>query len=95
MSKLNNLTTDDLEHISEFISTQVNEYLFEKISIKEIIDLDIHVENSYENEQLDVDVSVDLELDDLSKVNEDDIIQDAIDYALENLDLFLDENYRQ
>lgn len=95
MSKLNNLTTDDLEQISEFISTQVNEYLFEKISIKEIIDFDIHVENSYENEQLDVDVSVDLELDDLSNVNEDDIIQDAIDYALENLDLFLDENYRQ
>jgi hypothetical protein len=91
MSKLIDLNQEDLVVISNFISSSVHDFIFKHCSKKEITDLDIHVELSYDDE-LDIDISIDLSFDNLTK-NKSNIANDAIDFALNELDSFLNNNY--
>lgn len=92
MNKLKNLSQEDLNQISDFISSTAQNYILQQVSGKEITDLDIQVELSYK-EELEVDVTIDLLMDDLS-IDRPEIASEAIDYALDQLETLLDENYR-
>lgn len=92
MNKLKNLSQEDLNQISDFISSTAQNYILQQVSGKEITDLDIQVELSYK-EELEVDVTIDLLMDDLS-IDRPEIATEAIDYALDQLETLLDENYR-
>lgn len=91
MSKLKNLSREDLVVISDFVSSSAYNFILKYCSKKEINDLDIQVELSYDDE-LDVDILIDLSFDDLTK-SKSNIANDAIDFTLKELDLFLNNNY--
>lgn len=86
------MSQEDLNQISDFISSTAQNYILQQVSGKEITDLDIQVELSYK-EELEVDVTIDLLMDDLS-IDRPEIATEAIDYALDQLETLLDENYR-
>lgn len=86
------MSQDDLNQISDFLSSSAQNFILQRISRKEINDLDINVQLSYKDE-LDVDITVDLSLDDLSTSNLD-IADEAIEYSLDILETYLDENFR-
>lgn len=86
------MSQEDLNQISDFISSTAQNYILQQVSGKEITDLDIQVELSYK-EELEVDVTIDLLMDDLS-IDRPEIATEAIDYALDQLEILLDENYR-
>lgn len=86
------MSQEDLNQISDFISSTAQNYILQQVSGKEITDLDIQVELSYK-EELEVDVTIDLLMDDLS-IDRPEIASEAIDYALDQLETLLDENYR-
>lgn len=81
------LTDQDLEKTSEIAVTTAENFIFSKVSKKEIIDLDIKVELNYED-VLDVDVLIDIIFDDLSTADPS-IADDAANYAIEQVELFL------
>lgn len=91
MSELKNLSNEDLIVISDFVSSSAHNFILKHCSKKEIIDLDIQVELSYDKE-LDVDILINLSFDDLVD-DKSSIANDAIDFALNELNLFLN-NYR-
>ena len=91
MSKLKNLSREDLVIISDFVSSSAYNFILKYCSKKEINDLDIQVELSYDDE-LDVDILIDLSFDNLTK-SKSNIANDAIDFTLKELDLFLNNNY--
>jgi hypothetical protein len=91
-NKLKNLTQEDLNQISDFISSSAQNFISQKVSQKEINDLDIKVELSYD-EKLEVDITIDLSLDDLSSASPD-IVDEAIEHSFEVLEPFLDLNFR-
>jgi len=41
-----------------------------------------------------VDITVDIDLDELSAADENEIAESAVDAALKELDVFIDENFR-
>jgi hypothetical protein len=86
---LRKLTDQELDEISEIAVEAAENFIFSRVSKKEILDLNINVELSY-GDGLDVDVLVDLVLDDLSSAQEE-IADKAVDHALEKFDMFLDE----
>lgn len=92
MKKLKKLSQEDLDQISDFISSTTQNFILGKVSRKEISDIDIKVELSYD-EELDVDISIELLLDELS-AQDPEIVNEAVDFAHLELDKFLDENYR-
>ena len=83
------LTDEDLDKISEIAVASAHDFIFTKVSKKEVIDVDINVELKY-NQELDVNVSVDILFDDLSFVDKK-IADDAADYAFLEIEKFLDE----
>ena len=69
VSKLKKLSQDDLDDISDFFASLVeNKILSQVKSQKEILamDLNIHIDYNDENEKLDIDVDVDIDTDELS-----------------------------
>lgn len=92
MKKLKKLNQEDLDDISDFISYNINEYILANVSSKEILDMDIKIEVSY-NKKLDIDVAVDLEFDELSKVDAN-IANISVENSLLKLDKYLDKNFR-
>lgn len=86
------MSQEDLDHISDFISSTTQNFILGRVSKKEISDMDIKVELSY-SEELDVDISIELVLDELS-TQDLEIVNEAVEYAHNELDKFLDENYR-
>lgn len=94
MSKLKKLSGEDLiaisENFSEFLSIEISK----KVSIKELEDMDMGISISYEDEQLDVSVDIDLLFDELTDISED-YLNTAVDNAYGRLDAFIDENYRE
>ncbi len=82
----------DLELISDFISSTAQDFILNKISRKEIDNLDIRSEVSYDDE-LKVDLSINIHVDELS-VYDEEIVDQALDYTFKVLEHFLDENYR-
>ena|GEM_PF-2624478 len=92
MKKLKELNQEDLHKISDFLSDNINEYILANVPSKEILDMDIKIEVSY-NEKLDVDIAIDLEFHELSKADVN-ISNIAIDDSLLKLNSYLDENFR-
>ncbi len=91
MFKLKDLNKDDLIIISDFVSSSAHDFILKHFSKKEINNFDIQVELYYDTE-LNVDILIDLSFDNLTK-NESDIANDTINFALNKLDLFLENNY--
>jgi hypothetical protein len=85
---LRRLTDQELDELSELAIESAENFIFSKVSKKEILDLDINVELRY-NDVLDLNILVDLDLDELSSVNEKIIVEEAIDASLENIGKFL------
>ena len=92
MKKLKKLNQEDLDNISNFLSNNINDYISANLSSKEILDMDINIEISY-NDELKVDIAVDLELDELSKADAN-IANTTIENSLSDLNSYLDENFR-
>ena len=82
------LTDQELDEISELAADAAESFIFSKISKKEVVDLDINVELHHES-GLDVDVTVEILLDDLSSADES-IADEAASYALKAVDNFVE-----
>lgn len=85
------LTDQELDEISQIAVEAAENFILSRVSKKEILDLQINVELTSQ-EGLDVDMYVDLDLDELSAADENEISQKAVDIALEKIDEFIDEN---
>jgi hypothetical protein len=85
---LRSLTDQELDELSEIAVNTAENFIFSKVSKKEILDLNINVELIYEN-ILDVNILVDLDLDELSSANENIIVEEAIDVTLEKIKEFI------
>ena len=93
MSKLKELTPEDLAVISDRFGEILEGEISKSLPAKEIEDLDLDIVFNYENSQLDVDVDVGVSFDELSEINQDQISQ-AIDEAYLKFDLYIDNNFR-
>ncbi|WP_405267747.1 DUF3194 domain-containing protein [Methanobrevibacter sp.] len=93
MSKLKQLTQDDLAVISDDFGEILEREVSKFISMKELEDIDLDIVLSYDNEQLDVDVDVGVLFDELSEITQDQVTK-AIDEAYLKFDSYIDENYR-
>ena len=78
------LTDHDMEKISESAAVAAENYIFSKISKKEVLDLELRVEFQ-QDDGLDVDVEVELFLDQLSKA-EESLADEAAEVALDEID---------
>ena len=78
------LTDSEMESISEAAAVAAENYIFSKISKKEVLDMEVRVE-FHEDDGLDVDVEVELFLDELSKA-EDSLADESAEAALEEID---------
>ena len=94
MSKLKKLSQDDLSTISDDFGEILEREVSKIISTKEVEDLDLDIIINYENDQLDVDVDVGVLFDELSEINQDQIMK-SIDEAYLKFDSYIDENYRE
>ncbi len=92
MNKLKKLSQEDLSKISDFAVSTAQNFIFDRVSKKEIIDLDLNTHITYE-EELNVDIQIELSLDDLCSIDEG-IADAAVEYAIKELEKYLDENYR-
>ena len=84
VSKLKELSEDDLEDISNFLSETIEKKIQASVkSQKEILDMDVSIEITYpdENGELDVDASIEIDTDELS------------DLSNERIDEVIDESY--
>ncbi|MCI5737739.1 MAG: DUF3194 domain-containing protein [Methanobrevibacter ruminantium] len=96
VSKLKELSEDDLEDISNFLSETIVKKISSSVrSQKEILDMDVSIEIDYPNEngELDVDASVEIGIDELSDLS-DEIIDEVIDGSYLELDEYINEHYR-
>ncbi len=87
------LTDEELDKVSEVAVEAAENYILSRVSKKEILDLDINADITYED-VLNVDITVDIDLDELSAADENEIAESAVDAALKELDVFIDENFR-
>ncbi len=81
------LTDEQVDKISEIAVSSAHDFIFSKVSKKEVVDIDISVKLYY-NEELDVDVSIDIIFDNLSSAGAK-IADDAADCALEGIEKYL------
>ena len=86
------LTDEELDQISDLAVETAENYIFSRVSPKEILDMDINVEVGYED-GLDVDIQVELDVDQLSKADENEIVEEATDSALIEIDKLIEENF--
>ncbi|MBR3141027.1 MAG: DUF3194 domain-containing protein [Methanobrevibacter sp.] len=93
MSKLKELSQDDLSKISDDFGEILEKEISKALPSKEIEDLDLDIVLTYENPQLDVDVDVGVIFDELSEITQDQIMS-AIDEAYLKFDSYIDDNYR-
>ncbi|NYB53020.1 MAG: DUF3194 domain-containing protein [Methanobacteriaceae archaeon] len=78
------LTDQEMEKLSEAAAVAAENYIFSKVSKKEVLDMELRVEFNQED-VLDVDVEVELFLDELSKA-EDTLADEAAEVALDEID---------
>ena len=93
MSKLKQLTQDDLTTISDDFGEILENEISKALPSKEIEDLDLDITLNYEDGQLDVDVDVGVSFDELSEITQDQIAN-AIDESYVRFDAYIDENFR-
>ncbi|MDP3065679.1 MAG: DUF3194 domain-containing protein [Methanobacteriaceae archaeon] len=82
MRKLN---SPELDKISTEAAQAAQDYISSQVSKKEISELDINIELVY-NDGLDVDLTVELVLDDLSSADDEKIAEEAVAQALMVID---------
>jgi len=87
---LRKLNSSELDKISTEAAQAAQDYISSKISKKEITDLDINIELIH-NEGLDVDVSIELVLDDLSTADDEKIVEEAVKQAIMIIDKLVEE----
>jgi divalent metal cation (Fe/Co/Zn/Cd) transporter len=90
---LRELTDQELDKVSEIAVEAIENYILSRVSKKEILDLDINADITYQD-ALDIDITVDIDLDELSAVDEKELVENAVEAALNELDVFIDENFR-
>ena len=96
VAKLKELSEDDLEDISNFLSETIEKKIQASVkSQKEILDMDVSIEITYpdENGELDVDASIEIDTDDLSDLS-NERIDEVIDESYLELDEYINEHYR-
>jgi len=81
---LKKLTDQELEEISEAAAVAAENYIFSKISKKEVLDMDLRVE-FHQEDGLDVDVELELYLDELSQADES-LADEAAEVAMDEID---------
>lgn len=87
------LNDQELDKILEVAVEAAETYILSRVSKKEILDLDINANITYED-VLNVDIMVDIDLDELSALDENELAENAVESALKELDVFIDENFR-
>ena len=96
VSKLKELSEDDLEDISNFLSETIVKKISSSVkSQKEILDMDVSIEITYpyEKGELDVDASIEIDTDELSDLSSERI-DEVIDESYLELDEYINEHYR-
>ena len=96
VSKLKELSEDDLEDISIFLSETIVKKISSSVkSQKEILDMDVSIEIDYPNEngELDVDASIEIDTDELSDLSSERI-DEVIEESYLELDEYINEHYR-
>ena len=96
VSKLKELSEDDLEDISNFLSETIEKKIQASVkSQKEILDMDVSIEITYpdENGELDVAASIEIDADELSDLS-NERIDEVIDESYIELDEYINEHYR-
>ena len=96
VSKLKELSEDDLEDISNFLSETIVKKISSSVkSQKEILDMDVSIEITYpdENGELDVAASIEIDADELSDLS-NERIDEVIDESYIELDEYINEHYR-
>ena len=96
VSKLKELSEDDLEDISNFLSETIVKKISSSVkSQKEILDMDVSIEITYpdENGELDVAASIEIDADELSDLS-NERIDEVIEESYLELDEYINENYR-
>ena len=96
VSKLKELSEDDLEDISNFLSETIVKKISSSVkSQKEILDMDVSIEITYpdENGELDVDASIEIDTDELSDLS-NERIDEVIEESYLELDEYINEHYR-
>ena len=96
VSKLKELSEDDLEDISIFLSEIIVRKIQSSVkSQKEILDMDVSIEITYpdKNGELDVDASIEIDADELSDLS-NERIDEVINESYLELDEYINENYR-
>lgn len=83
------LTDQELEKISEAAAVAAENYIFSRISKKEVLDLELRVEFQ-QDDGLDVDVEVELFLDELSNA-EENLADEAAQVALDEIDKMIEK----
>jgi hypothetical protein len=86
---LRQLTEAELDELSTAAAEAAQDHILSTVSKKEVIDMDINVELSF-NDGLDADVTVELFLDDLSTVNPNELADEAVEQAMLIIDRFME-----
>lgn len=94
MSKLKKLSNDDLSDISDLILDSLDNNIFNKINSKEINDLNLDIIINYDNDELDVDLDINIDFDSLSN-SDSDFLKLAIDNVYNDLDIFIEDSYKE
>ena len=96
VSELKKLSEDDLEDISDFLAETIEKKISTSVkSKKEILDMDVIINIVYpdENGELDVDASIEIDVDELSDLS-NERIDEVIEESYLELDEYINENYR-
>ena len=96
VSKLKKLSEDDLEDISDFLAETIEKKIASSVkSQKEILNMDVIINIVYpdENGELDVDASIEIDVDELSDLS-NERIDEVIEESYLELDEYINENYR-
>lgn len=83
------LSDQELDQISVIAVNAAENFIFSRVSKKEILDIHINIELEYD-EGLDVNILVELELDSLSSADKN-ITQKTADHALAAVDAFINK----
>ncbi|MGL6297816.1 MAG: DUF3194 domain-containing protein [Methanobacteriaceae archaeon] len=99
-TKLKDLSEDDINTITEFVSDTAYNLLLSKVSSKQILDVDIKTEISYDesNRELNVDIALDIDFDKLYGGDEEittNLTNEILNLTHESLDNYLDNNFRE
>lgn len=94
MSKLKQLSEEDLIAISDAFGDFLENEISKIVSTKELEDIDLGILVNYEDKQLDVSCDVELLFDELTDVSNDSL-ESAVEDAYLKLDNFIENNYKE